>query len=202
MKISVMEIVPETRSLSAEERKVEWARLEQIGVKLENAALKRTEREELMDLLIDNKDLFATDMSQLVDCSSLPPFEIHIKNQRPLRQRCYRQTPEAKAEIRRQVDALQKNGLVEPTQSLWNSPILFLRKANGSYRMCIDFRKVNEVTFPQYQPLVSVTELVDVFGERKPKIFTTLDMFSGYHQVKMAEDSKNIRASPPQMVNI
>ena len=63
-------------------------------------------------------------------------------------------------------------------------------KANGSYRMCIDFRKVNQVIFPQYQALVSVTEVVDVFGERKPRIFSTLDMFSGYHQVKMAEDSK------------
>ena len=116
--ISVMEGVPETISRSSEERKVEWSRLEQIGVKLDNVALTAEEKEELMDFLIDNKDLFATDMSQLVECSSLPPFEIHIKDQRPLRQRCYRQTPEAKAEIRRQTDALKKNGLVEPTQSL------------------------------------------------------------------------------------
>ena len=58
--------------------------------------------------------------------------------------------------------------------------------------MCIDLRKVNQVTFPQYQPHVSVTEVVDVFGEKKPRIFSTLGMFSGYHQVKMVEDSKNI----------
>ena len=101
-----MEGVPETISRSPEERKVEWSRLEQIGVKLDNVALTTEEKEELMDLLIDNKDLFATDMSQLVECSSLPPFEIHIKDQRPPRQRCYRQTPEAKAEIPRQIDAL------------------------------------------------------------------------------------------------
>ena len=114
--ISVMEGVSETISRSPEERKVKWSRLEQIGVKLDNDALTTEEKEELMDLLIDNKDLFATDMSQLVECSSLPPFEMHIKDQRPLRQRCYRQTPEAKAEIRRQIDALKENGLVEPTQ--------------------------------------------------------------------------------------
>ena len=83
--ISVMEGVPQTISRSPEERKVEWPRLEQIGFKLDNVALTTDEKEELMDLLIDNKDLFATDMSQLVECSSFPPFESHIKDQRPLR---------------------------------------------------------------------------------------------------------------------
>ena len=73
-------------------------------------ALTTEERVEFKDLLINNKDLFATDMSQLVECSSLPPFEIHIKDHRPLGQRCYRQTPEAKAEIRRQIDALKRMG--------------------------------------------------------------------------------------------
>ena len=99
--ISVMEGVRETILRSSEERRLEWSRLEQIGVKLDNVALTVEEKEELMDLLIDKKDLFATDMSQLVECSSLSPFEIHLKDQRPLRERCYRQTPEAKAEIRR-----------------------------------------------------------------------------------------------------
>ena len=94
-----------------------------------------------------------------------------MKDHRPIRQACYRQTTEAKAEIRRQVEALRKNGLVEPTQSLWNSLIVLVKKPNGSFRKCIDFRKVNKVTFPQYQPLVSVAEVVDVFGENKPKKF-------------------------------
>ena len=143
-----------------------------------------------MDVLIDNKDLFATGISQLVECSSLPPFEIHLRDQKPIRQRSYRQTSGAQAEIRLQVEALKKNDLVEPTQSLWNSPILLVKKANGSYKMCIDFRKVNQVTSKQYQPLVSVAEVVYVFGEKKSRIFSTIDMFSGYHQVKMAEDSK------------
>ena len=88
------------------------------------------------------------------------------------------------------MEALKKNGLVEPTQSLWNSPILLVKKANVSYRMCIDLRKVNQVTSPQCQPLVSVAEVVDVFEEKRPRIFSTLGMFSGYHQVKMAEDWK------------
>ena len=49
---------------------------------------------------------------------------------------------------------------------------------------------MNQVTIPQYQPLVSVSEVVDIFGEKKLKNVSILDMLSGYHQVKMAEDSK------------
>ena len=116
-----------------------------------------------MDVLIDNKDLFATEISQLVECSSLHPFEIHLRDQKSIRQRCYRQTPDAKAEIHHQVEALKTNGLVEPMQSLWNSPSLLVKKTNGSYRMCINFRKVNQVTSPQYYPLVSVAKVVNVF---------------------------------------
>ena len=76
-----------------------------------------------------------------------------------------RQTAEAKAEIRRQVEALKMNKLVDPTQSLFNSPIILVKTSNEYFRMCIDFRKVNQATFPQFQPLVSINELVDVFGE-------------------------------------
>ena len=126
--ISVMEGVPETRTRSPEEREVEWSRVEQIDIKIDNDTLTTEEKEELMDVLIDNKDLFATDISQLVECSSFPPFEIHLTDQKPMRHCSYRQTPETKAEIRRQVEALKKNGLVEPTQSLWNSPILLVKK--------------------------------------------------------------------------
>ena len=99
--ISVMEGVPETRTRSPEEREVEWSRLEQIGIKLDNDTLTTEEKEKFMDVLIDNKDLFAIDISQLVEFLSLPPFDIHLRDQKPIRQRSYRQTPEAKAEIRR-----------------------------------------------------------------------------------------------------
>ena len=75
--ISVMEGVPETGT--TEEREVAWSRLEQIGIKLDNDTLTTQAKEELMNVLIDNKDLFATDISQLVECSSLPPFEIHLR---------------------------------------------------------------------------------------------------------------------------
>ena len=162
--ITVMESVAKTATRAQEERDLEWSRLEEMGIKLDNDALTKEEREEFKDLLIENKDLFPTDISQLAECLLLPPFEMHMKDERPIRQRYYSQTAEAKAEIRRQVESLKKNKLVELTQSLFNSPIILVKKSNGSFRMCIDFKKVNQATFSQFQPLVSINEIVDVFG--------------------------------------
>ena len=163
--ITVMESVAKTATRAQEERDLEWSRLKEMGIKLDNDALTKEENEEFKDHLIDNKDLFATDISQLAECSSLPSFEMHMKDERAIRQRCYRQTAEAKTDIRRQVESLKKNKLVEPTQSLFNSPIILVKKSNGYFRMCIDFKKVNQATFLQFQPLVSINEIVDVFGE-------------------------------------
>ena len=60
--------------------------------------------------------------------------------------------------------------------------------------MSIDFRKVNQATFPQFQSLVSINELFDVFGEWRPNIFFTLDMFSEYHQVCIDPNSRKFTA--------
>ena len=103
-------------------------------------------------------------------CLSLPPFEIHLK----IRNQNGSAATDKHRRLRQKYAGRlkhEKNGLVEPTQSLWNSPILLVKMANGSYSICIDFRKVNQVTSSQYQPLVSVEEVVDVLGKKKPRIF-------------------------------
>ena len=109
-----------------------------IGVKLENKNLSTEETNAYKDLLNDNKDLFATHLSQLSECSTLPPHEIFMKDETPIRQRCYRQTPEAKAEIRRKVEVLLINKIIQPSVSLWSSPIVLVIKPNGTFRFCID----------------------------------------------------------------
>ena len=60
--------VAKTEARTQEEREMEWSRLEKMGTMLDNEALTEEEKEEFKDLLIDNKDLFATDISQLAEC--------------------------------------------------------------------------------------------------------------------------------------
>ena len=65
-----------------------------------------------------------------------------------------------------------------------------MRKKDGSLRVCVDYRRINQDTVPDRYPMPQVDELVDAIGRQKGKYFSTLDMMKGYHQVKMEEQSK------------
>jgi hypothetical protein len=71
----------------------------------------------------------------------------------PLKQRYYPVTPIVQEAINTQVDEMLKEGVIEPSNSPWSSPIVLVKKANGKFRFCLDFRKLNEVTKRDSYPL-------------------------------------------------
>ncbi|ETV95586.1 hypothetical protein H310_11021 [Aphanomyces invadans] len=87
------------------------------------------------------------------------------------------------AEIRQYLDL----GLIRKSTSPWASPVLMIRKPDGSIRFCIDYRKLNDVTAKDCYPMHRVDDLLDFLG--KAKYFSTMDVASGYWNVRMAEDS-------------
>ena len=64
----------------------------------------------------------------------------------PIKQRPYRLSPVVKKEIDRQVDEMLEKGIIQESVSPWSSPVVLVKKKDGSYRFCVDFRKVNKVT--------------------------------------------------------
>ena len=95
-----------------------------------------------------------------------------------------RRTPLGYAEEEKEhLDKLLDAKVIEPSESEWASPSVLVRKKDGSVRWCIDMRKLNNVTVKDRFPLPLIEECVDALGGCK--YFSTLDMASGYYQLKV-----------------
>lgn len=89
-----------------------------------------------------------------------------------------------------EVNFLLELDLTKPSDSEWESPSVLVPKGDGSFRMCTDFRKVNNVTHADSYPLPRINDLIDSVGNAK--FVTKLDLLKGYYQIKLAEDSKSL----------
>ena len=90
-------------------------------------------------------------------------------------------------EVARQLKEMQEAGVVQPSSSPWSSPVVMVRKTDGSHRFCVDYRHLNSVTKSDNFPLPRIDDLLDQLG--KAHIFSTLDLASGYWQIHVHPDS-------------
>ena len=81
---------------------------------------------------------------------------------------------------------MQSQGVIQPSSSPWASPVVLVHKKDGSLRFCIDYCHLNLVTKPDMFPLPRMDDLLDLLG--RSKFFSTLDLASGYWQVKVHPD--------------
>ena len=95
--------------------------------------------------------------------------------------RLYRQTPDELTETKRQIDEYLKNGHVRPSTSPFGAPVLLVKKKDGSMRMCVDYRALNDITIKNNFPIPRVDDLHDRLATAR--YFTKLDLYSGYHQI-------------------
>ncbi|KAJ9513279.1 hypothetical protein QJQ45_001317 [Haematococcus lacustris] len=88
--------------------------------------------------------------------------------------------------MKKQVSALLEKGWIEPSASPWGAPVLFVQKKDGSLRMCIDYRALNKRTVRDRYPLPRIDDLLDQV--RGKKVFSSLDLQSGYHQIRITPE--------------
>ena len=119
----------------------------------------------------------------------LPPdrdveFKIElVPGTAPISRRPYRMPPNELAELKVQLQDLLDKGLIQPSSSPWGCPALFVKKKDKSLRMCVDYRPLNAVTIKNKYPLPRIDILFDQLA--KAKVFSKIDLRSGYHQIKI-----------------
>ncbi|KAL0367280.1 UNVERIFIED_CONTAM: Transposon Tf2-11 polyprotein [Sesamum radiatum] len=121
------------------------------------------------------------------ELTSLPPdreveFVIELlPNTSPISRTPYRMAPAELKELKSQLTELLKRGFIRPSFSPWGAPVLFVRKKDGTLRMCIDYRGLNSITIKNKYPLPQIDELFDQLqGSRVSK----LDLRQGYYQLR------------------
>jgi hypothetical protein len=103
----------------------------------------------------------------------------------PISKRPYRMSVEELKELKKQLTELQEAGYIRPSSSPWGAPVLFVQKKDGSQRMCVDYRSLNDVTVKDKYLLPCVE---DSFVQRRgARIFSKIDLRSGYHQMKIRQ---------------
>lgn len=149
--------------------------------------LEPSERERLQNLVSEYSHLFASPDS--------PPGRTHVVTHgidtgsaTPLRQNPYRHSPYERTVIQEQVYEMLGNGVIRESSSPWSSPVVLVKKRNDTWRFCVDFRRVNELTKKDVHPLPRIDDIVDAL--QGARYFTTLDLASGYWQVAIDEKDK------------
>ncbi|GJZ49284.1 putative nucleotidyltransferase, ribonuclease H [Tanacetum coccineum] len=126
------------------------------------------------------------------DLPGIPPerqveFRIDlIPGATPIAKTLYRLAPSEMKELMSQLQELLDKGFIRPSSSPWGAPILFVKKKDGSMRMCIDYRELNKVTVKNVYPLPRIDDLFDQL--QGARWFSKIDLRSGYHQLKVREE--------------
>lgn len=135
-------------------------------------------------LLSQFKDVFPDELppglppSREVDhCIELIPGSV------PPSRPTYRLSASELIELKKQLEELMKAGFIQPSKSPFGAPILFVKKKDGTMRMCIDYRALNNITIKNSYPLPRVDELFDRL--QGAKYFSKIDLRSGYHQIRI-----------------
>ncbi|GJV07088.1 putative reverse transcriptase domain-containing protein [Tanacetum coccineum] len=110
----------------------------------------------------------------------------------PVARAPYRLAPSELKELSDQLKELLEKGFIRPSSSPWGAPVLFVKKKDGSFRMCIDYRELNKLTVKNRYPLPRIDDLFDQL--QGSSIYSKIDLRSGYHQLRIREEDIPITA--------
>jgi hypothetical protein len=138
---------------------------------------------EVQSLLSQFQDVFEepTSLPPRRDCDHQIPL---MEGAQPVNLRAYRHKPELKTEIKRQVAELLAAGIIQKSTSQFSSPAILVKKKDGTWHLCVDYRALNSMTVVSKFPVPVIDELLDELAGAK--WFSKMDLRAGYHQIRLA----------------
>ena len=146
----------------------------------------------IRSLCLDFVDIFSNELPSAP--ARIPPFDLVVddskwhtpRNRAPPRP----QSTSNHADIVRQIKVLEEQGIIEKSQSAYYSQVLMVPKPDGSKRLCVDYRSLNDCTTDASWPIPNIPEMFRRIALQNPTIFGLMDLTQGYHQAPLTQSAK------------
>ena len=148
--------------------------------------LDQTQRDEVKTLILEYEHLFPDIPTDQIY------HDVQIEGSKPIKQHPYRMNPMKLQYLREEVQYLLDIGFINPSQSDWSSPCIFVPKPDGTFHMCTDYRKVNSVSKTDLVLVPRMDYCIDSIGQAK--YVTKFDLLKGFWQISLADRAKEISA--------
>ena len=142
-------------------------------------------------MLMENHHIFSLDTNE-IGCTNTAKHVIELLDEEPFKERFHRIAPPLLEEVQQNIQDMLDGGAIRPSQSPWCNAVVLVRKKDGTLRFCINFRRLNARTKKDAYPLPRMQETMEcMVGTR---LFSSMDLKSGFWQVKMSEESRQYTA--------
>ncbi|UYV66976.1 hypothetical protein LAZ67_4003508, partial [Cordylochernes scorpioides] len=162
----------------------EWS--QKINLTLD-PGLSEIQRLQLVSCLDEFIDIFDFGSTSIKPTSTVK-HKINTGDHSPIKQRPYRVAPSERRLIQDEVNKMIENHIVKPSESPWSSPVILVRKKDGTWRFCVDYRRLNKITKKDVYPLPRIDDALDSLAGSS--YFSTMDLRSGYWQIEVDEKDR------------
>ena len=169
----------------------EWDRTRLETLIGEDSELSMEQKEQLVEILMKHQKTLSEGDGD-IGKAAITAHRMELYNESPISQKP-RRFPEPVAEaIEEQCKELYNADVIEPSKSPWSAPVVPVRKKDGTIRLCVDYRLLNQVTKPDRFPMPNVVDVIAGLGG--VRYFTSLDLVRGYYQMPIEEESREYTA--------
>ncbi|UYV63918.1 K02A2.6-like [Cordylochernes scorpioides] len=162
----------------------EWS--QKINLTLD-PGLSEIQRLQLVSCLDEFIDIFDFGSTPIKPTSTVK-HKINTGDHSPIKQRPYRVAPSERRLIQDEENKMIENHIVKPSESPWSSPVILVRKKVGTWRFCVDYRRLNKITKKDVYPLPCIDDALDSLAGSS--YFSTMDLRSGYWQIEVDEKDR------------